>query len=137
MACVAISQRAQSDRTGQTGVTRANGGGDDEARRRRHRRSTGLERKTTAWASATTKRQSTTRKAVRWSSSGRRSGYVMPTTGRDDQKVETNEIRTLPPPPDGHNVRLDDDQPHGPDPPPCAMRSTPAHLQPPQRSPDS
>ena len=38
----------------------------------------------------------------------------MPTTGRDDQKVETNEIRTLPPPPDGHNVRLDDDQPHGP-----------------------
>src|SRR3954469_2554918 len=69
------------------------------------------------------------RKAVRWSSSGRRSGYVMPTTGRDDQKVETNEIRTLPPPPDGHNVRLDDDQQHGPDPPHCAGRSTPAHLR--------
>jgi hypothetical protein len=48
-----------------------------------------------------------------------------------DQKVETNETRTLPPLPDGHNVRLDDDQPHGPDPPHCAMRSTPAHLQPP------
>ena len=55
----------------------------------------------------------------------------MPTTGRDDQKVETNEIRTLPPPPDGHNVRLDGDQPHGPDPPRCAVRSTPAHLRPP------
>jgi hypothetical protein len=48
-----------------------------------------------------------------------------------DRKVETNEIRTLPPPPDGHNVRLDDDQSHGPDPPRCTMRSTPAHLQPP------
>jgi len=47
----------QGDRTGQTGRARANGGGDDDVRRRRHCRSTGLERKTTAWASVTTKRQ--------------------------------------------------------------------------------
>jgi hypothetical protein len=27
----------------------------------------------------------------------------MPTEGRDDQKVETNEIRTVPTPPDAHH----------------------------------
>src|SRR5215217_517872 len=34
--------------------------------------------------------------------------------GRDDEKVETNEIRTLPTPPDDHNPPgLQDDRPHG------------------------
>src|SRR4051794_6914941 len=45
----------------------------------------------------------TARKAVRRSISGRRSGYVVPREG-GDQKVRTNETRTVPPPPDDHKA---------------------------------
>ena len=74
----------------------------------------GCERKMTARTNSMTKRRKAAREAVRRSSSGRRSGYVMPTEGRDDQKVRTNEIRTVPTPPDDHNPPgLHDDRPHG------------------------
>jgi hypothetical protein len=74
----------------------------------------GGERKMTARTSTVTKRPRAAHEAIRRSNSGRRSGYLMPTEGRDDQKVRTNEIRTVPAPPDdSHSPGFHDDPPHG------------------------